>query len=327
MRRFAALALLLPLVMLFFASAAATQPVPKMMRIGMLCAPKCDTVYNTAFFDELGKLGWVEGTNLIVERKDPDNRLDQLPAFAVELVQSKPDLIVAVASQAAFAAKKATSEIPIVFLYVVDPIDLGFAASLAKPGGNMTGVTGLVPGDFIGKMLDVLRGALPQVKRLALIINPLNATHRRLYPETTVPAAKLGFEIDLHEVSEREGVPAAVAAAKARGAEALYIFGDVLFSFPPNRVPDLAMHAGLPSMGLEVAFAKGGGLIAYGPDFFHLTRRGAHYVDRVLKGTNPANLPIEQPTKFLTVINLKTAKSLGLEIPVSLAATADEVIE
>jgi putative ABC transport system substrate-binding protein len=208
MRRFAA-TVLLPLVMLFFVSAAA-QPAPKVARIGMLCAPKCDTVYNTAFFDELGKLGWVEGINLVVERKDPDNRLDHLPAFAAHLVQSKPDLIVAVASQAAFAAKKATSDIPIVILYVVDPVDLGFTASLAKPGGNMTGVTGLVPGDFIGKMLDVLRRALPQVKRLALIINPLNASHRRLYPETTVPAAKLGFEIDLHEESKSEGVDAAL---------------------------------------------------------------------------------------------------------------------
>jgi putative tryptophan/tyrosine transport system substrate-binding protein len=313
--------------MLLFASAAATQPRPKVARIGMLCAPKCDTVYNAVFFDELRQLGWVEGTNLVVERKDPDSRLDQLPALAADLVRSKPDLIVAVAAQAALAAKKATSDLPIVMLYVADPVDLGFAASLAKPGGNMTGVTALVPGDFIGKMLDVLRGALPQVKRVAIIINPSNATHRRLYPETTVPAAKLGFEIDLHEVRESEAIPAVVAAAKARGAEALYVFGDVLFSFPQSRVPDLAAQAGLPSMGLEVAFAKVGGLMAYGPDFFHLTRRGAHYVDKILKGANPADLPIEQPTKFLTVINLKTAKSLGLEIPASFAATADEVIE
>jgi ABC-type uncharacterized transport system substrate-binding protein len=306
---------------------AATQGTPKVARIGLLCAPTCDTIYNKAFFDELHKLGWVEGSNLVVERKDPDNRLDQLPAFATELVQSKPDLIVAVAAQAARAAKDATSDIPIVMLYVGDPVGLGFAASLARPGGNMTGVTALVPGDFIGKMLDVLRGALPQVKRLAIIINPLNPNHRRLYPEAAVPAAKLGFEIDLHEVRESEGVPAAVTAAKARGAEALYIFADVLFSFPPNRVPDLAAQAGMPSMGLEISFAKAGGLIAYGPDFFHLTRRGAHYVDQILKGANPAVLPIEQPSKFLTVVNLKTAKSLGLEVPVSLAASADEVIE
>jgi putative ABC transport system substrate-binding protein len=165
------------------------------------------------------------------------------------------------------------------------------------------------------------------VNRVAIIINPANPNHRRLYPETVAPAAKLGFEIDLLEVREADGVPAAVAAAKAQGAEALYLFADTIFSFPPNRVPDLAAQAGLPSMSLEVAFAKAGGLIAYGPDFFHMARRGAHYVDQILNGAKAGELPIEQPTKFLTVINLKTAKSLGLEIPASLAATADEVIE
>jgi len=326
MRRFIAL-VLLPFVMLFFASAAATQPAPKVARIGMLCAPKCDTVYNTVFFDELRKLGWVEGANLVVERKDPDNRLDQLPTFAADLVQSKPDLIVVVAAQAALAAKNATSDVPIVMLFVGDPVGLGFAANFAKPSGNMTGVTALVPGDFAGKQLDILRAALPRVKRVAIIINPANPNHRRLYPETVAPAAKLGFEIDLLEVREADGVPAAVAAAKAQGAEALYLFADTIFSFPPNRVPDLAAQAGLPSMSLEVAFAKAGGLMAYGPDFFHMARRGAHYVDQILNGPKAGELPIEQPTKFLTVINLKTAKSLGLEIPASLAATADEVIE
>ncbi|MGY4366817.1 putative ABC transport system substrate-binding protein [Bradyrhizobium sp. LB1.3] len=327
MKRFTPTMPVLLVVLLVFASAAATQAVPKVARIGMLCAPKCDTVYNTAFFDELRKLGWIEGANLVVERKDPDNRLDQLSAFAADLVQSKPDLIVVVAAQAALAAKNATSDVPVVMLFVGDPVGLGFAASLAKPGGNMTGVTALVPGDFAGKQLEILRGALPQVRRVAIIINPANPNHRRLYPETVAPAAKLGFEIDLFEVREADGVAAAVAAAKARGAEALYLFADTIFSFPPNRVPDLAARAGLASMSLEISFAKAGGLLAYGPDFFHMARRGAHYVDQILKGAKAGELPVEQPTKFLTVINLKTAKSLGLEIPASLVATADEVIE
>jgi putative tryptophan/tyrosine transport system substrate-binding protein len=334
MKRFPATVPTLLVGLLTFASAAtsqpapkaaATQPVPKSARIGLLCAPTCDTIYNKAFFDELSKLGWVEGSNLVVERKDPDNRLDQLPAFAAELVQSKPDIIVAVAAQAARAAKNATSDIPIVMLYVGDPVGLGFAASLAHPGGNMTGVTALVPGDFIGKMLGILREALPQVKRLAIVMNPLNPNHQRLYPETLTPAIMLGFQLDRFEVREADGVPAAVAAAKAEGAEALYIFADVLFSYPPNRVPDLAAQAGLPSMGLEPSFARAGGLMAYGPDFLALTRRAAHYVDKIAKGAKASELPIEQPTKFLTVINLKTAKSLGLEIPPTLIA--DEVIE
>jgi putative tryptophan/tyrosine transport system substrate-binding protein len=330
MKRFAATVPVLLVGLVAFVSAAATQPArkaaaPKVARIGLLCAPTCDTVYNKAFLDELHKLGWVEGTTLVVERKDPDNRLDQLPAFAADLVRSKPDLIVAVAAQAALAAKKATSDIPIVMLYVGDPVGLGFAASLAKPGGNMTGVTALVPGDFIGKMLGILREALPQVKRLAIVMNPLNPNHQRLYPETLTPAIMLGFQLDRFEVREADGVPAAVAAAKAEGAEALYIFADVIFGFPPNRLPDLAARAGLPSIGLEPSFARAGGLMAYGPDFLALTRRGAHYVDQILKGAKAGELPIEQPSKFLTVINLKTAKSLGLEIPQTLIA--DEVIE
>jgi putative ABC transport system substrate-binding protein len=336
MRRFAATVPVLLVGLLAFASAAAAQPAPKagstpaapkMARVGLLCAPTCDTIYNKAFFEELAKLGWIEGSNLIVERKDPEYRLERLPEFAANLVRWKSDVIVTVAAQPALAAKNATSEIPVVMLYVGDPVGLGFAASLARPGGNMTGVTALVPGDFIGKMLAVLREGLPHVKRLAVVINPSNANHRRLYPEAAVPAAKLGFDIDLFEVREAAEFPRAVADAKARGAEALYVFADVLYSFPPNRVPDLATQAGLPSIGLELSFAKAGGLMAYGPDFLALTRRGAHYVDQILKGGKPAEIPIEQPTKFLTVINLKTAKSLGLEIPTSLAATADEVIE
>jgi putative ABC transport system substrate-binding protein len=324
MRRFAKTVPVLLVVLLVLASAAATQPAPKVARIGLLCAPKCDTIYNAAFLDELGKLGWVEGSTLAVERRDPDNRLERLPAFAADLVRSKPDLIVAVAAQPALALKNTKSDIPVVMLFVGDPVGLGFATSLAHPGGNMTGVTALVPGDFIGKMLGVLREALPQAKRLAIVLNPSNPNHRRLYPETTAPAAKLGFAIDLFEVRETGELPRAVADAKARGADALYVFADVLY-YPPNRVPDLAAQAGLPSMGLEPAFAQAGGLLAYGPDFLYLARRGAHYVDQILKGAKAGELPIEQPTKFLTVINLKTAKSLGLEIPATLSA--DEVIE
>jgi putative ABC transport system substrate-binding protein len=242
-------------------------------------------------------------------------------------VRSKPNLIVAVAAQPALVLKNTNSDIPVVMLFVGDPIGLGLAASLARPGGNMTGVTAPVPGDFIGKMLAILREGLPQAKRLAIILNPSNPNHRRLYPETLAPAAKLGFEIDRFEVREAGEFPRAVADAKARGADALYVFADAFYSFPPNRVPDLAAQAGLPSMSLEPSFAKAGGSIAYGPDLFALARRGAHYVDKILKGAKAGELPIEQPSKFLTVINLKTAKSLGLEIPASLSAQADEVIE
>jgi ABC-type uncharacterized transport system substrate-binding protein len=327
MRRFADRVPVLLIALLVFASAAATQPAPRVARIGMLCAPLCNTIPNDAFLDELRKLGWVEGTTIVIERKDPDHRLDRLPALAADLVRSKPNLIVAFAPPAARAAKNATSDIPIVMIFVADPVGLGLASSLAHPGGNLTGVATMVPGNFIGKQLGVLRELLPQAKRLAVIINPLNEMHRLTYPEIPSAAATLGFQLDLFEVRGAGETPGAIAAAKARGAEALFILSDPIFYFPPNRVPDLAAQAGLPSISLERSFVQGGGLISYGPDLPTLARLGAHYVDRILKGANPAELPIEQPFKFLLLINLKTAKSLGIEIPATLLARADDVIE
>jgi putative ABC transport system substrate-binding protein len=327
MKRFAVTVPVLLVALLVFASAAATQPAPRVARIGMLCAPLCNTIPNDAFLDELRKLGWVEGTTIVIERKDPDYRLDQLPALAADLVRSKPNLIVAVSPFAARAAKNATSDIPIVMLFVADPVGIGLASSLAHPGGNLTGVASMDRNDFGGKQLGFLREALPQAKRVAVFINPSNEIHRLVFPETPAAAVKLGFELDVFEVREAGETPDAIAAAKARGAEALFIFSDPIFIFPPNRVPDLAAQAGLPSISFDISFAQGGGLMSYGPDFPALARLGAHYVDRILKGAKPAELPIQQPTKYLLVINLKTAKSLGIEIPASLLARTDDVIE
>jgi putative tryptophan/tyrosine transport system substrate-binding protein len=325
MRRFSATVPVLLVVLLVFASAAGIQAAPKVPRVGMLCSPAC---VQHAFFEELRKLGWIEGTTIVIERKDPDYRLDQLPALAADLVRSKPDLIVTIGPQSARAAKETTSDIPIVMIFVADPVGMGLASSLAHPGGNLTGVATLVPGDFGGKTLEILRELLPQAKRLAAFINPSNEIHRLLFPRETPPAAaKLGFQLDVIEVREAGEMPGAIAAAKARGAEVLYIVSDPIYASPPNRVPDLAAQASLPAIYLTRTHVQAGGLISYGPDFPALARRGAHYVDRILKGAKPAELPIEQPTKFLLSINLKTAKSLGIEIPATLLARADEVIE
>jgi putative tryptophan/tyrosine transport system substrate-binding protein len=326
MRRFAVTVPVLLVVLLVFASAAATQPAPRAARVGMMCAP-CKVVTIDAFLDELRNLGWVEGTTIVIERKEVGSRVDQLPAFAADLVRSKPNLIVAFTPQPARAAKEATSAIPIVMLFVADPVGMGLVSSLAHPGGNLTGVATLVPGGFGGKTLGILREALPQAKRLAVFINPSNEMHRRSFPEIPSAAATLGFQLDVIEVREAGEMPGAIAAAKARGAEALNILADPIFVFPPKLVPDLAAQAGLPSISLMSSFAEEGGLISYGPDFLAMARLGAHYVDQILKGAKPAELPIQQPTKFLLVINLKTAKSLGIEIPASLLARADEVIE
>ncbi|WP_441280006.1 ABC transporter substrate-binding protein [Bradyrhizobium sp. 63_E2_N1_3] len=327
MRRFAVTVSALLVVLLSFASAATAQSLGRMARIGMLCAPACKVAFNEAFVDELKKIGWVEGTTITIERKDPDYHLDQLPALASDLVRSKPDLIVAFTPYAARAAKNATSDIPIVIILVADPVGMGLASSLAHPGGNLTGVATMDRIDFGGKFLGILREVLPQAKRVAVFLNTSNEMHRLVFPETPTAAAKLGFQLDVFDLREAGEVASAIAAAKAQGAEALDIFSDPIFSFPSNRVPDLAVQAGLPSISFDPDFARAGGLISYGPDFLALARIGARYVGRILKGAKAAELPIEQPTKYLLVINLKTAKSLSIEIPANVLATADEVIE
>ena len=327
MKRLAAALPVLTVLLLFFASIAGTRAASKVPRIGVLCAP-CTGPSMNVFWEELRALGWVEGTTIVIERKEAGARLDQLPALAAALVQSRPDLIVATNPQSARAAKESTSEIPIAFFLVADPIGMGLASSLAHPGGNITGAATLVPGDFNGKVFGILRELLPQAKRVAALVNPSNETHKLGFMKEAPPAAtKLGFQLDTIELHNPGELPGAVTAAKAGGADALYAVPDPIISNPPNRVPDLAAQAGLPSISIVRIFAQLGGLISYGPDFPAVARLGAHYVDRILKGAKPAELPIEQPSKYLLVINLKTAKSLGVEIPASLLARADEVIE
>jgi len=327
MNRFAAAVPVLLIVLLAFALAATAQAVRKVAHVGMLCPTSCAPAPVTnALSDELRKLGWIEGTTIVIERKEADGRFDRLPALAADLVRSKPDLIVAIAPQPVRAIKDATSEIPIVMIFVADPVGLGLASSLAHPGGNLTGVATLAGGDFGGKAFGIIRELLPQAKRLAAFINPSNEVHRLGLRDTLSAAATLGFQLDVIEVRKAEEVPGAIATAKAGGAEALYVGGDTILNSPTSRVSELAVQAGLPPIYLA-GYRESGGLISYGPDYPALARRGAHYIDRILKGAKPADLPIEQPTKFLLTINLKTAKSLGIEIPPSLLARADEVIE
>jgi putative tryptophan/tyrosine transport system substrate-binding protein len=329
MRRFLAAVPVLLVVLLAFASAATAQAVRKVAHVGMLANSCAPGPIGTALSDELRKLGWIEGTTIVIECKDGGGRLDRLPALAADLVRSKPDLIVAFAPQPVRAVKEATSEIPIVMIFVADPVGMGLVPSLARPGGNLTGVATLAGGNFVGKSFDTIRELLPQAKRLAAFINPSNEVHRLGLGGALSAAATLGFQLDVIEVREAEEIPGAIATAKAGGAEALYISGDTVLNSAQNRLPDLAAQAGLPSIYSVAAreTSQAGALISYGPDYPALARRGAHYIDRILKGAKPADLPIEQPTKFLLTINLKPAKLLGIEIPASLLARADELIE
>jgi putative ABC transport system substrate-binding protein len=309
--------------------AAAAQPAPRPTRIALVCGARCEGGGYDAFRQELRGLGWVEGRNLVVDVRGAEGQPDRLPALVAELVAGKPDIIVAVAPQPARAARDAAGAVPVVFVAVADPIAAGLVASLARPGGSVTGLSTLVPGGFMGKMLQVLRDAIPTASRVAVLWSSKNPLHVALIPKELTPSAQsLGVELQMLDVTEPAGIAPAVEAAVRDRAQALLVVGDPMFHRPFGRVAELALRARLPSLYLDRGVVtEGGGLISYGPDWDTMFRRAAVYVNRILKGTAPGDLPVEQPTKFDLVINLKTARALGLTIPPSLLARADQVIE
>jgi len=309
-------------------SPAPAQPSGKVARIGILCPIACVGKYHDAVMAELSKLGWLEGRSILVDRRAAGGQSDRLPELATDLVGLRPDVIIAVTPQPTEAAKRATSQIPIVMIAVADPVAINLAQSLARPGGNVTGVATLVPGGFIAKQVELMRELLPNTNRLAALTNPLNAVTRLHYPAEVPPAAaQLGFELETIEVRHGDELAGAIWAAKAHGAEALLVTPMRSFHVPADRISALAAEARIPAVYLMRNMTEAGGLISYGPDFLTMFRRSAHYVDQILKGQNPAEIPIEQPTKFELVINLGTAKALGLAIPPNLLARADEVIQ
>jgi putative ABC transport system substrate-binding protein len=307
---------------------AQAQQTEKVVRLGIICGTRCEGAGYDALKEELSRLGWVEGRNLTVDRRGAGGEQERLPALAAELVALKPDLIVAVAPQPTRAAKDAAGTIPIVMVAVADPVSVGLVQSLARPGGTITGFTTLVPGGFGSKLLELLTQALPGATRIAALVNPRNDVAMKLFTAEVPPAAaRLGVRLQVIEVWSPNQLEPAIDAAVRERAEGLLVFGDPLFHNPPGRVPGLAARAGLPAIYLVREVTRAGGLMSYGPDFEDMFRRAAGYVDRILKGAKPSNLPIEQPTKFELVINLKTATALGRTIPQSLLQRADEVIQ
>jgi putative tryptophan/tyrosine transport system substrate-binding protein len=309
---------------------ASAQTPTKVYRIGMLDMVSYDprSPNLIAFYEELRRLGYVEGQNLLVERRNAGGQPDRLPALARELVALQPDLIVASTPQPNRAVKDATSTIPIVMVSVADPVRAGLAASLARPGGNLTGVATLVPGGFIAKSLELLHQVVPKATRIAVLVNPNNEVHRiTLAQEIPEAARQLGVKLNIFEARTPDEVEPALNAAVVERTEAVLVAGDPLFNTPPARLPELVARTGLPAIYLLRTQAQAGGLMSYGPDFVEMLRRTAGYVDRILKGARPADLAIEQPSKFDLVINLKTAKALGITVPQALLLRADEVIE
>jgi len=308
---------------------ASAQPAAKVYRIGVLTMAPTDLRAPDwmALYDELRQRGYVEGQNLVVARRNAAGQPDQLPVLARELVALGPDLIVAVSPQPNRAVKDATSTIPIVMIAVADPVRVGLVASLARPGGNMTGVSTLVPGGFMAKLLELLCQVVPKATRIAVLVNPANEVMRVLAAQEIPEAARqLGVRIHIMEARMPDEIEPALNVAVGERVEALLMNADPVWNSPPARLPQLAARTGLPAIYLLRTQAEAGGLMSYGPNFPDLFRRAATYVDRILKGAKPGDLAIEQPTKFELVINLTTAKALGLTIPQSLLLRADEVI-
>jgi putative ABC transport system substrate-binding protein len=308
--------------------AAEAQQPGKTPRIGVLSLASGPNP-NMDIFQGLRELGWIEGKNIAVEYRWAAGREDQLPALAAELVRLKVDVIVTWTSPAALAAKQATTTIPIVMTFVADPVGSGLVDSLARPGGNITGVSTLATG-LVAKRLDLLKAMVSGVKRMAALWQPGvfgEHTRRNMREETEVAARALGVQVQFVEARRPDDLERAFAAMREARSDALLVFPSPMLFEACRRIVDHAAKNRLPAVYSWREGPEAGGLASYATNFPDMYRRAATYVDRILKGAKPANLPIEEPSKFELVINLKTAKALGLTIPPSVLGRADEVIQ
>ena len=304
--------------------AAGAQPAGKVYRIGFLRQGSPPRPWVEAFQQGLQELGYVQGRNVVVEFRLTDGSLDQLPQLAEELVRLRVDVILASAAAAALAAKRATTSVPIVFTGVYDPVEIGLVASLGHPGGNITGLA-VNASDMAGKRLQLLRELIPKAKRVAMLSHPPHPTNARQLEGAETVARALGVQLEAVPVGGADDFDSALKAL--RGIDGLLHADTPLFTTHRARLAEVVARRRLPTIFSLRGYVDVGGLMSYGADQPDLFRRAATYIDKVLKGAKPADLPIEQPTKFELVINLKTAKALGLTIPPSLLQRADQVIE
>jgi putative ABC transport system substrate-binding protein len=320
-RRNAGLALLALLAAGAAPLAAEAQQAGKVYHVGYLSTP------TDAFLRKLRELGWVEGQNLVIEYRWAEGNVERLPDLAAELVRRNVDVIVAPAGSAALAAKNATSSIPIVMIFPSDPVEMGLVASLRRPGGNITGTT-LTPGpEIFGRQLQILKETIPRASRVAILSNPADPSFALQVREVEAAARTLRMRLQHVEAKGPEEFDSAFAAMARERADALLVNGTSTFLAHRTRIAELAVKNRLPTMYSFRESVEAGGLMAYAVNMADFVGRAAVYVDKILKGAKPADLPVEQPTKFELVINLKTAKALGLTIPQSLLARADDVIQ
>ena len=308
--------------------AVEAQQSAKLARIGYLgtSSPAEIAPSLEALQQGLRELGYVEGRNIAFEYRWAEGRMERLSAFAVEFVGLKIDVIVASSSPAALAAKDATRTIPIVFVTAGDPVDSGLVAGIARPGGNVTGLSLLAP-EIVARQLQLLKEVVPKTSRVAVLANPANRNTALLVKETEDGARSLGVKVQFLGVQSADALDNALSAVAGERADALLVLFDPMLFTHRTRIAEFANNRHLPAMYPHREYAETGGLMSYGASIPDLSRRAAIYVDKILKGAKPADLPVQEPTRFELVINLKTAKALGLAIPKDMLLRADEVIQ
>ena len=308
---------------------AEAQQAKKFFRIGYLSAPTRESVEGIldAFLRALRELGWIEGQNIVIDYRWAEGNLERLPGLARDLVLRNVDVIVAPAASAALAAKHATSTIPIVMIFPNDPIGQGLVSNLRRPEGNVTGTTNIPISDMLGKRLQILKEAVPKATRVALVYDPTDQVFSPSMKGFEAAARSLSIQLQYVEVRGPEDFDGAFAAMERLRADALLVAGGTTFLINRTTFNALALKRRLPTMFAGREGVEAGGLVAYGVNMTDFVGRAAAYVDKILKGTKPTDLAVEQPKKFELIINLKTAKSLGLTIPQSVLMRADEVIQ
>jgi len=279
-----------------------------------------------SFCDGLRELGYQEGRNIVIEYRWADGNYARFPALVAELIAAKVDVIVTAGTPAVLAVKKATTTVPVVMVAVGDPVGTGLVPSLARPGGNLTGLSSIAP-DLEGKRLDLLREIVPTLSHVAVFFNSRNAFHVVSVRQANAAAQTMGIKLEWHNIRKSEDLDGAFAAIRKERPDALLILADRVFLHNRQRMMDFTEEQRLPNVNPYKELVEAGGLMSYGPSYEDIHKRAAIYVDKILKGAKPADLPIEQPSKFTFIINLKVAKALGLTVPSSLVTLADEVIE
>ena len=315
------------LLALFGPRAAAAQSA-SLRRVGLLASSSLDTARTSIgmFHTELQRLGWYDGKNVKTEARFADEQYERLPAFAAELVRLKVDVIFAQATPAIQAAKRATTTIPIVFETLGDAVSTGLVSNLARPGGNVTGVSGFAP-DLTGKRLELIREILPRTARIALLVNGTNPATKAVLKRAAEAADAMRLVLFVADVPDPTALDSAFEAIRQQRSEAFVVVADPMLFGQRRRVIEFAARHRLPAVYEYRVFTELGGLLSYGPDPHDRYRRAAVYVDRILRGAQPGELPVEQPSTFELVINARTARTLGIPVPQSLLLRANHIIE